>query len=63
MGSELIILLVFGAPFLILCLIYAVRALHRRRRGKPRCRADSAPRLYISQQVPSVFDTFKGGKK
>lgn len=59
MSSELIILLVFGTPFLILCLIYAIYAPRRRREGKQSRRAARTPRIYISQQVPSVFDTFK----
>ena len=63
MGGETVILLVFGGPFLILCLIYAVCALYRRGRPVSRNRNASTPRIYISQQVPSVFTASKGSKK
>lgn len=64
MSNEVAVLLVFGAPFLLLCLIYVAYALYRsRNEGQAENkRAARTPRLYISQQVPSVFDMFKKDK-
>lgn len=47
--------IVFLPGLLILCL-----PLLRRRKDEPE--DEDLPRVVISQQVPSVFDTFKGGK-
>ena len=64
MSGEAIALLVFGGPWLILCLIYALYAARRRQQGERQSsRSTGMPRIYVSQQVPSVFDTFKCHKK
>lgn len=64
MSNEVIVLLVFGVPFLILCLIYAAYALYcGQNEGQAESkRAARSPRLYITQQVPSVYDMFKKDK-
>lgn len=64
MSNEVIVLLVFGAPFLLLCLIYILCALYRSQNEGQEENKDAAraPRLYITQQVPSVFDMFKKDK-
>ena len=64
MSNEVIVLLVFGAPFLLLCLVYVVYALYRSRsEGQAESKVTvRTPRLYITQQFPSVFDVFKKNK-
>lgn len=49
--------ILFLPGLLILCL-----PLLSRHEDEPDRDAEELPRVVISQQVPSVFDTFKGGK-
>ena len=49
--------ILFLPGLLILCL-----PLLSRHKDEPDRDAEELPRVVISQQVPSVFDTFKGGK-
>ncbi len=49
--------------FLVIGTVAAV-AEDAKRRGEPdEAEPEELPRVMISQEVPSVFDTFKGSKK
>lgn len=43
--------------------IGTICAVAEDRKGRREDEAEELPRVVVSQQVPSVFDTFKGGKK
>lgn len=53
------ILAMFGG-FMV---IGTVAAIAENRKTRREDEPEELPRVVISQQVPSVFDTFKGGKK
>lgn len=57
------LIVVFAVLLIGFLIIGTVAAIAENRKERREDETEELPRVVVSQQVPSVFDTFKGGKK